>query len=174
MRHTKIIATVGPATSSESAIRDLMAAGVDVFRLNFSHGTRQSHGDVIERIRRSADALGRCVAILQDLSGPKIRTGTLRDKTLDLKPGDALTIAAGDFAGEPGRVSTTYADLARAVRKGDTLLLDDGHIELRVEESTGEELRTVVINGGILGEHKGINAPGVPLPAVGLTAKDAE
>lgn len=174
MRHTKIIATLGPATSSESAIRDLMTAGVDVFRLNFSHGTRESHGEVIERIRRSAAALGRSVAILQDLGGPKIRTGTLRDKTIDLTPGDALTIAAGDFAGGPGRVSTTYADLARAVRKGDALLLDDGHIELRVDESDGQELRTIVITGGRLGEHKGINAPGVPLPAVGLTAKDAE
>lgn len=174
MRHTKIIATLGPATSSEIAIRDLMTAGVDVFRLNFSHGTRESHGEVIERIRRSAAALGRSVAILQDLGGPKIRTGTLRDKTIDLTPGDTLAIAAGDFAGGPGLVSTTYADLARAVRKGDTLLLDDGHIELRVDESDGQELRTIVITGGRLGEHKGINAPGVPLPAVGLTAKDAE
>lgn len=174
MRHTKIIATIGPVTSNEDAIRDLLAAGVDIFRLNFSHGTAQSHGEVIERVRRISKAAGRHVAILQDLGGPKIRTGALRDTTIDLKPGDALTIAAGDFVGEPGRVSTTYADLARAVRKGDTLLIDDGHIELRVEKSDGDELQTVVITGGRLGEHKGINAPGVPLPAVGLTAKDSE
>src|SRR5688572_32160926 len=126
MRHTKIIATIGPATSSERAIRDLVAAGVDIFRLNFSHGTHAAHGDVITRIRAAAADAQRCVAILQDLSGPKIRTGTLAgDVPLRLEPGDELTIAVGDFPGVPGRVSTTYADLPKAVQPGDMLLLDD-------------------------------------------------
>src|SRR5829696_210240 len=103
MRYTKIIATVGPATSSERAIRELVAAGVDIFRLNFSHGSHAAHGDVIGRIRAAAADARRPVAVLQDLSGPKIRTGPLAaDEPLRLERGDALTIAVGDFAGVPG------------------------------------------------------------------------
>jgi pyruvate kinase len=175
MRHTKIVATIGPASNSETAIRELLGAGVDVFRLNFSHGTHETHGQVIARIREAAAAYGRCVAILQDLSGPKIRTGKLKDGTpIPLQAGELLRIAVGDFRGGPGRVSTTYADLPKAVRKGDPLLLDDGRLELRVEETDGRELTTTVVVGGLLGEHKGINAPGVTLPSAGLTAKDAD
>jgi pyruvate kinase len=175
VRHTKIVATVGPASSSDAALRDLVAVGVDVFRLNFSHGSHDAHGAVIKRIRKAAADAQRSVAILQDLSGPKIRTGTLAGgKPIDLAPGDELRIEVGDFEGGKGRVSTTYEDLPRSVRRGDSLLLDDGRLQLRVEESTGTALRTVVIDGGPLGEHKGINAPGVPLPAAGLTVKDAE
>ena len=174
MRHTKIIATVGPATSSERAIGDLVAAGVDVFRLNFSHGTHAAHGDVVARIRAAAADARRTVAILQDLSGPKIRTGALEGEPLRLRIGEELTIAVGDFAGVPGRVSTTYADLPKAVQPGDTLLLDDGRIQLQVETRSADELKTRVIEGGLLGAHKGINAPGVELPSAGLTAKDAD
>ena len=175
MRHTKIIATIGPATSSEASIRDLLAAGVDVFRLNFSHGDHDTHGRTLAIIRRTADQYGRCVAILQDLSGPKIRTGRLRNgEPIPLETGDELRIAVGDFVGGPGRVSTTYAELPKAVAKGDPLLLDDGRLQLRVEDNDGHELRTTVIDGGMLGEHKGINAPGVTLPTAGLTAKDLE
>jgi pyruvate kinase len=175
VRHTKIIATIGPATSSARAIRELVAAGVDIFRLNFSHGNHASHGEVVTLVRAAASEARRCVAIMQDLSGPKIRTGKLQAGTpLTLNAGDPLTIAVGDFAGTPGRVSTTYADLPTSVRAGDTLLLDDGRIQLRVEAVRGGALETVVIDGGSLGEHKGINAPGVELPSVGLTAKDAE
>jgi pyruvate kinase len=174
MRYTKIIATVGPATNSEPAIRDLVAAGVDIFRLNFSHGSHAAHGEVIGRIRATAAAARRPVAVLQDLSGPKIRTGRLAgDAPLRLQPGEKLTIAVGDFAGVPGRVSTTYADLPKAVQPGDTLLLDDGRIQLRVDSCSDDELRTCVVEGGLLGSHKGINAPGVELPSVGLTTKDA-
>jgi pyruvate kinase len=175
MRHTKIVATVGPATSSDAAIADLIAAGVDVFRLNFSHGSYDAHGATIKRIRQAADNAHRCIAILQDLSGPKIRTGKLEGGSpIQLARGDELRIAAGDFVGGPGRVSTTYAELTRAARPGDNLLLDDGRIQLRVEDASRDELRTVVVHGGPLGEHKGINAPGVPLPPAGLTAKDAQ
>jgi pyruvate kinase len=175
VRQTKIVATLGPASNGADMIQQMVAAGVDVFRLNFSHGTHETHAQSIERIRAAADAAGRTVAILQDLSGPKIRTGTLRGgKPFELKAGDALTIAVGDFPGEPGRVSTTYSDLPRAVHPGDALLLDDGHIQLRVQDRTEEEVRTVVVDGGMLGEHKGINAPGVELPASSLTPKDVE
>ena len=175
MRSTKIIATVGPATSSPGAIRELVAAGVDIFRLNFSHGDHASHGEVIGRVREAAHDARRCVAIMQDLSGPKIRTGSLQGGgPLTLVAGDHLTIAVGDFPGVPGRVSTTYAELPKAASAGDVLLLDDGRIQLRVDEVRGGELRTTVVDGGSLGQHKGINAPGVELPSAGLTPKDAE
>ena len=174
MRHTKIIATLGPASNSEATIRQLIAAGVDVFRLNFSHGTQEDHAAVIARIRDAESAAGKCIAVLQDLSGPKIRTGLLENhQPIDLQAGEELRIAVGDFVGAAGRVSTTYAELPRAVRPKDRLLLDDGHIQLRVEETDGREVRTTVIDGGRLGEHKGINAPGVSLPG-GLTPKDAD
>src|SRR5688572_494701 len=138
MRLTKIIATIGPASAAESAIDALIAAGTDVFRLNFSHGSHDEHGAIITRSRDAAARAGRHVAILQDLSGPKIRTGKLVDgKAIDLVPGATLEIATGDFVGDRGRVSTTFAGLAKAVRPGDRLLLDDGKIALRVESSDG-------------------------------------
>jgi pyruvate kinase len=175
VRRTKIVATVGPASNTPAAIRDLVAAGVDVFRLNFSHGTHTGHGEVIALVRAAAAEAGRQVAILQDLSGPKIRTGQLKDhQPLVLEPGATLVIAAGTFDGVPGRVSTSYRELPGRVRPGDTLLLDDGRLQLRVESTSADEIRTIVVDGGLLGERKGINAPGVALPASGLTAKDLE
>lgn len=174
-RLTKIVATLGPACASDERIDELIAAGTDVFRLNFSHGTHSEHAAAVQRIRAGAQRAGRHVAILQDLSGPKIRTGRLKDREpIPLTPGDILEIATGDFEGGPGRVSTTYAELAKSVRPDDRLLLDDGRIELRVQSSDGTTLRTIVINGGPLGQHKGINAPGVALPASSLTSKDLE
>lgn len=172
-RRTKIVATVGPASSSAEVLASLIDAGVDIFRLNFSHGTRDSHAAAVKDIRQLSARAGRVVAILQDLSGPKIRTGRLvGGAPLTLAAGDELRIRTGDFVGHDGLVSTTYAELARRVRSGDRLLLDDGRIELRVSESDGVEVRTQVIDGGPLGEHKGINAPGVTLPASALTEKD--
>src|SRR5688572_28934533 len=148
MRHTKIIATIGPATSSEGAIRELISAGVDIFRLNFSHGTHATHGAVIAAIRTAARDAPRCVAILQDLSGPKIRTGRLSGgQPIPLIAGDRLTIAVGDFEGTPGRVSTAYAELPKALRAGDTLLLDDGRLELRVERTSDREVHTIAVDG---------------------------
>src|SRR5262245_25027974 len=175
MRQTKIIATVGPASDSDDVICALVEAGVDVFRLNFSHGTHDSHAATADRIRRAAAAAGRAVAILQDLSGPKIRTGRLAGgRPLSLKSGDRLTIEVGDFPGEPGRVSTTVAELPRALQPGNVLLLDDGHIQLKVESTTDCAIQTTVVDGGELGERKGINAPGVELPVSGVTDKDIE
>jgi pyruvate kinase len=175
MRRTKIVATVGPSTSTEAAISELVRAGVDVFRLNFSHGTRDSHAQSIARIRAAADHHGRSVGVLQDLSGPKIRTGTLRGGgPLTLKEGDELHIVVGETAGEPGRISTTYKELSHLVKPGDTLLLDDGRIQLRVDETHEGDIRTTVVDGGSLGEHKGINAPGVRLPSAALTSKDID
>jgi len=173
VRHTKIIATIGPASSGRDVVEQLVGAGVNVFRLNFSHGTHETHHAVLDTIRSVAAAAKREVGILQDLSGPKIRTGELdQGKAIALKPDDALEIVIGNEPGRPGRVSTTYAPLAKAVKAGDRLLLDDGKIELLVEAASAESIKTRVVDGGDLGAHKGINAPNVPLPAVGVTAKD--
>jgi pyruvate kinase len=153
----------------------MIAAGVDVFRLNFSHGTREGHASAIEVVRQAARQAGRIVAVLQDLSGPKIRTGPLRGGApVQLESGAPLSIVVGNAVGDATSVSTTYADLPRSVHAGDTMLLDDGRIELRVAEVIGEEIRTVVVDGGMLGERKGINVPGVELPTRGLTEKDIE
>jgi pyruvate kinase len=175
MRHTKIIATVGPASDSASGLDALIAAGADILRLNFSHGTQSAHAETYRRIREAAKRADREVAILQDLGGPKIRTGRLSGGTpIQLERGDTLTIETGDFVGGPGRVSTMFEGLARGVRPGDRLLVADGSIELRVEESDGVRIRTTVVDGGPLGQHKGINAPGVDLPASAMTPKDIE
>ena len=173
MRRTKIIATLGPASATDTRIRELIAAGVDVFRLNFSHGSHDGHAAMIEKVRRIANDAGRIVALLQDLSGPKIRIGKLRGGgPVTLKDGEPLSIVVGDIEGDAQRVSTTYADLPKGVHAGDTLLLDDGKLELRVKKVVGDKIETVVVEGGPLGEHKGINVPSVELPTTGLTAKD--
>ncbi len=175
MRHTKIIATVGPATDSEAMLDAIIAAGTDIARLNFSHGTHQTQAAAYARVRAAAARSGREVAILQDLSGPKIRTGRLEGAApLELKAGEPFLIGTGDFLGRDGRVSTTFDGLARGVHPGDRLLLADGSIELRVDASDGSEIRTTVIEGGWLGERKGINAPGVELAAGAVTPKDID
>ena len=175
MRRTKIIATLGPASATDTRIRELIAAGVDVFRLNFSHGSHDGHAAMIEKVRRIANDAGRIVALLQDLSGPKIRIGKLRGGgPVTLKDGEPLSIVVGDIEGDAQRVSTTYADLPKGVHAGDTLLLDDGKLELRVKKVVGDKIETVVVEGGPLGEHKGINVPSVELPTTGLTAKDID
>jgi pyruvate kinase len=172
---TKIVATLGPASWDDIRIDELIAAGTDVFRLNFSHGTHEGHAQTIARVRAAAQRAGRQIAILQDLSGPKIRTGRLTGgAAIPLVAGARLTIVTGDEIGVPGRVSTTFDGLAKSVRPGDHLLLDDGRLDLRVESSDGVAIETTVVNGGPLGEHKGINAPGVALPASAMTAKDLE
>jgi pyruvate kinase len=174
MRHTKIIATVGPSSSSEEVLTALIAGGVDVFRLNFSHGTHETHAQSVRRIRDLSDRAGRHVAIMQDLSGPKIRTGPLEGTTpLTLVEGDALVVCAGTAPCKPGMISTPYEELIRSAQPGDRLLLDDGRIELRVEERLPDALKTVVVHGGPLAGNKGINAPGVALPPSALTDKDA-
>jgi pyruvate kinase len=175
MRHTKIIATVGPASDSDDMLDALIAAGTDIFRLNFSHGTHESQGATYARIRAAGKRARREVAIMQDLGGPKIRTGALEGhRPFRVVRGDSLAIGTGDFIGGPGRISTTFAGLAHSVRPGDRLLLSDGLIELKVESTDGSEIQTTVLEGGEIGEHKGINAPGVPLPASAITPKDVQ
>ena len=174
MRHTKIVATMGPASESPATIDALIRAGVDVFRLNFSHGTHASHGAAFRVIRDTSRTAGRRVAIMQDLSGPKIRTGTLPGgRPINLNAGDELRIAVGDSVGSAERVFTSFAQLIETAKPGNRLLLDDGKIELGVTGVRDDELVTTVVNGGLLGEHKGINAPGVAFPASAITDKDA-
>ncbi len=133
MRHTKIIATIGPASASREVLDALVTAGVDVFRLNFSHGTHASHAESFARIREIASHAGRHVGIMQDLSGPKIRTGPLAgDRPLPLKEGESLVLGEGNAPSQPGRIFTPYAELVRSAQPGDRLLLDDGRIELKV------------------------------------------
>ena len=172
-RQTKIVVTIGPASSAPEVIASLIAAGVDVFRLNFSHGTHDSPTAAVRAIKGAAARANRPVGIKQDLSGPKIRTGPLiGSDPIPLRDGDSLRIFAGDEPSRPGVIYTPFAPLIRSARKGDRLLLDDGRIELRVTDTGGDHLEVVVVNGGQLGAHKGINAPGVELPASALTDKD--
>jgi pyruvate kinase len=175
MRHTKIIATVGPSSDRPETLEALIEAGVNVFRLNFSHGTHAGHAESFQRIRAASRACGQHVAIMQDLSGPKIRTGPLSGNSpIPLTPGDELRIAAGDAPGGPGLVFTPFAELIRSAQIGARLLLDDGRVELKVIDRSADQLRTVVVHGTALGAHKGINAPGVALPTSALTDKDID
>jgi pyruvate kinase len=175
MRHTKIIATVGPASDSDAVLDAMISAGADIVRMNFSHGTHETHGATYGRVRAAATRAAREVAILQDLGGPKMRTGRLEGgKPIELRAGERLAIVTGDETGRSGRISTPFEGLAKGVHRGDRLLLADGTIELEVKSSDGVTIDTTVVDGGLLGEHKGINAPGVALPTSAITLKDVE
>jgi pyruvate kinase len=173
MRRTKIIATVGPASDDDRSLDMLIAAGTDIFRLNFSHGTVDTQSATFQRIRAAAARARRDVAILQDLGGPKIRTGANKGgRPLTLNTGEHISVVTGDVPCEPGQLSTTFEGLARSVKPDDPLLLADGQVELRVDSTDGRTILATVVQGGELGEHKGINAPGVALPASAITRKD--
>ncbi len=172
-RRTRIVATVGPASSSDEVITKLIEAGVDVFRLNFSHGTHQMHGENIERIRRIAGALGRHTAILADMCGPKIRVGLFEGGGVDLRTGEEITVTTRDVVGKGDLVPSQYGALAEDVRAGDRVLLDDGKLELKVVSSDGKtEVRCLVVQGGRLKDKKGMNLPGVACSTPAVTEKD--
>ena len=174
-RRTKIVCTLGPATRSLEMIRALIRAGMDVARLNFSHGTHEEHARAAAWVRQAAEEAGRPVALLQDLSGPKIRTGLLRGRrTITLVAGQTLRLTPEQIQGSSRRLSVSYPRLAQDVRKGGRILLSDGLIELRVLATSGGEVETQVVNGGALGEHKGVNLPGARLSIESLTPKDEE
>lgn len=174
MRRTKIVATAGPASRDPETLEKLMGAGVDVFRLNFSHGDHEQHAAIVASVRRIAQTAERSVAILQDLSGPKIRTGALEDPTgVELVEGSTLVITTDEsFEGTSEKISTTYEPLPQDVKRGDTILLDDGNLELRVVSTKRNEVTTEVVHGGVLLPQKGMNLPGVRLSTPALTEKD--
>jgi pyruvate kinase len=173
-RRAKIVCTIGPASNSEEMIRELMVRGMDVARLNFSHGTHEQHAVVIERLRKVAAELERSICILQDLQGPKIRTGRLKfNKPVALQKGQTVTITPKDVEGTTEVISTTYQNLADDVKPGERILLSDGRIELVVLEVREGEVVCEVLNGGMLGENQGINLPGTNVSIPSLTEKDA-
>jgi pyruvate kinase len=173
MRRTKIVATLGPATSSEESIGDLVRVGVDVTRFNFSHGDHQMHLNNAQIVRSAAKELGRNVAIMQDLQGPKIRTGEVEGDT-ELVEGSKVVVSAGDFVGDASRLSTTYDRLAEDVKLGDRLLIDDGLIGLKVVSVEDGDIVCEVLEGGPVSSHKGLNFPDSHLSIHGLTPKDVE
>jgi pyruvate kinase len=174
-RRAKIVATLGPASNTESVIRDMIHAGVDVVRLNFSHGTYERKVAVMQKIRKVSQEERKPLCILGDLQGPKIRTGLLKDhQPVLLKPGHRLVITPREVLGNAACVGTTFKTLAENLEQGSRLLLSDGLIELRVHEINGEDVACDIVNGGMLGEHKGINLPGVLVRTPSLTEKDAQ
>ncbi len=172
MPNTKIVATLGPASDSPETIRQLLLAGVDVFRLNASHSTQAEHGARIAAIRQVTAEVGRPAAILLDLQGPKIRLGSFAGGGCTLETGSTFTITAEQVMGDCQRASTTYPNLASDLKPGDRVLLADGVIELRVLEASGSSIRTEVVSGGPISDHKGINLPGVAVSLPSVTEKD--
>jgi pyruvate kinase len=173
MRRTKIVATLGPATSSEESIGRLVSAGVDVTRLNFSHGEHEIHLRNARAVREVSEKQGRNVAVLQDIQGPKIRTGEVVGGT-ELVEGHQVVIAPGDFLGDATRLPTSYEHLAQDVEPGHRLLIDDGLLELKVQRIENGEVFCEVVNGGEVSSHKGLNFPDSSLSIRGLTQKDLE
>jgi pyruvate kinase len=173
-RKAKIIATIGPATSSLQSIRDLVEAGMDVARLNFSHGDHEEHAAQIDLLRQVADETGKPLAILQDLRGPKVRTGKLAEpeKPLFLESGERLALSTEPMLCTKEHVYIDYPALTQDVKPGDRILIDDGRMEVRVEEVDEKIVHTVVVTGGKLESNKGINLPGVHLSAPAITPKD--
>jgi pyruvate kinase len=171
---TKIVCTLGPASSNVDVIEKMVRAGMDVARLNFSHGTHEEHYATMKAVREAAGRAGEPIAILQDLQGPKIRTGKLSSPEVRLLDGAKFTITINEITGNAERVSTTYQNLPKDVKPGDTILMDDGLLQLKVLSSTATDVVTEVVHGGILKEHKGINLPGVAVSAPSLTEKDIE
>jgi pyruvate kinase len=174
-RRTKIVATLGPATSSLERITALVNAGMDVARLNLSHGSHEEHRETYNHIRRASDETGRAVGVLLDLQGPKIRLGEFVGGRAELEAGATFTITTKPGEAEHGDAklaSTTYPELARDVKPGDALLIDDGNIRLEVVESDGVRVKTRVVEGGPVKDHKGINLPGAAISAPALSEKD--
>ncbi|MGE0800155.1 MAG: pyruvate kinase [Lautropia sp.] len=173
-RATKIVATLGPASAGEDVLRRLITAGVNVVRVNFSHGSAAEHVETVQRVRALSEELRIDVGVLADLQGPKIRIGKFADGKVDLAPGDRFTFDIDCELGDRTRVGLDYKELVNDVRAGDTLLLNDGRMTMRVERVTDTRIECVVLVGGVLSNRKGINRQGGGLSAPALTAKDME
>ncbi len=168
---TKIIATVGPASSSKEILKELILAGTDIFRLNFSHGNHETQLQVINTVRELNEELGTYVSLLQDLQGPKIRINEVEEGTV-LKDAQEFIITVNDILGSAKSASTSYKSLTSDVKEGDSILIDDGKIELKVVAVTSTEVKTIVIHGGLLMSRKGMNLPNTNVSAPSLTEKD--
>lgn len=174
LRKTKIICTLGPASESEEVIRELMLAGMNVARLNFSHGTYEEQRGKLERVKKVREELELPVALLLDTKGPEIRTGVLEKGRIELKKGQTFVLTTEEIVGNEGRVSITYKDLVKDVKAGDSILIDDGLIGLRVNKVTDKDIICTVENGGAVSNKKGINVPGVSLNMPFISKKDYE
>ncbi|MFC2173201.1 pyruvate kinase [Acidobacteriota bacterium] len=173
-RRTKIVATLGPSSGEPAIIEALIRAGVNVFRLNMAHGDHDSHRRVYARVRETSNRLGKLIAVLADLCGPKIRVGAFQNGYIELHRGDNVTVTTRDVTGGPGLIPSQYRDLARDVAAGSRILLDDGNIELKVLEISGDDIYCEVVAGGRLSDHKGMNLPGANVSAPSLTAADRD
>ncbi|MFE9689962.1 pyruvate kinase [Micromonospora sp. NPDC005806] len=172
-RRAKIVCTLGPATSSPERIRGLVEAGMNVARLNFSHGSHADHEAVYQLVREASDAAGRPVAVLADLQGPKIRLGRFADGPHEWRTGDSAIITADDILGTKERVSCTYRKLPQEVKPGDRLLIDDGRVAVEVSDVTGNDIRVLVTEGGPVSNNKGVSLPNVAVSVPALSEKDA-
>jgi pyruvate kinase len=174
MRRAKIVCTLGPAVSTPDQIRALVEAGMDVARLNLSHGSYADHEKVYEMVRAASDQVGRSVAVLVDLQGPKIRLGNFANGPVQLVPGATFTITTQDVLGDQHLASTTYSGLPGDVKPGDTILIDDGKVAVQVESVDGPRVTTRVVYGGPVSNHKGLNLPGVAVSVPALSEKDEQ
>ncbi|MCF3107092.1 pyruvate kinase [Streptomyces roseoverticillatus] len=174
MRRAKIVCTLGPATDSYEQIKALVDAGMDVARFNLSHGTYADHEARYQRVRKAAEEAGRSVGVLADLQGPKIRLGRFREGPVLLERGDEFTITVEPVEGDRHTCGTTYDGLAGDVSRGERILVDDGRVTLEVVEVDGPRVRTIVIEGGMVSDHKGLNLPGVAVSVPALSDKDVE
>lgn len=174
MLRVKILCTIGPASREISVLRQLIEAGMNVVRLNFSHGTHAYHGETIDRVRALAEEMGKPIAILADLQGPKLRVGKMQAGGVPLQEGEELILTTEEIEGQPGRVPIQYKELPHNVKPGETILLDDGLLELTVVTATDTEITTRVVIGGVLNNNKGMNLPHASLDIAALTEKDRE
>ena len=173
-RRTKIVATLGPASSTPERLDQLMEAGVNVFRMNLSHGSHEAHAEVYHLVRQISEKKGKHIAILADLCGPKIRVGRFAEGGINLENESQVVVTVREVEGSEGLIPSEYKELAQDVRVGSVLLLDDGKMSLRVEAVEGTEIRCTVLRGGRLTNRKGLNLPNTPLSTPALTPKDKE
>jgi pyruvate kinase len=171
---TKIVCTIGPASSSPEIMVEMIRAGMNVARINFSHGDFAGHKTVIENLRAAARAAGRRVAIMADLPGPKMRIGRLAQEPVELKRGDSFTLTTDEITGDATRVSMTFKRLPQVVKPGDTLFLNDGYIQIQVVRVEGNDVHCLVVVGGVLRSRKGLNLPGIDLGISAFTERDRE
>ncbi len=174
MRRTKIICTLGPAVADDIVLSELILNGMNVARINFSHGTHEEHKSRVERLKAVRDKLGCPVALLLDTKGPEIRIGKFAENSVALKKGDSFTIVNEDIIGDNTRCTVTYKDLYKDVVKGSRILIDDGLIELEVENIINKDIQCVVLNGGIISNNKGINVPDSDINLPSLMPQDIE